>query len=75
MKEIKCKGCKPGDSGCSTCGGFKEVLILVTASDGTEYWTRPGVYTSYEGKEWTSFDGVRLRATKDGVVATKEPQL
>lgn len=58
--EIKCQACKPEDSGCSTCGGYKIVLEKVRASDGTEYWTRPGRWTNYEGKRWRSFDGVPL---------------
>lgn len=58
--EIKCQACKPEDVGCGLCGGYKVILIKVTAADGTEYWTRPGNYTKYAGKKLTSFDGVRL---------------
>lgn len=77
---IECKGCKDAPesddwtkSGCGTCGGQKVVLVRNTC-DGCRqnYWSRPGVYTTYVGKTWTSFDGVQLvQATRDRVVCAK----
>jgi hypothetical protein len=61
MKAIKCQGCKPEDSGCMTCGGYKVVLAKAMCPGcETDYWVRPGVHTTYVGKTFESFDGLPL---------------
>lgn len=62
MNKIKCQNCSPTkDEGCYKCGGYK-VILIKSKCDGCRkvYWTNPGVYTVYEGKEFVSFDGLKL---------------
>jgi hypothetical protein len=63
MNEIKCQACteESRKKGCYRCGGAGIVLreIKCDLCERT-YWTAPVAYTSYEGKQWTSFDGLVL---------------
>jgi hypothetical protein len=36
MTEIKCQRCKPEDTGCGTCGGYKVVLLKARCDCGRE---------------------------------------
>lgn len=54
---IACQACTPEQSGCYTCGGYKYLLAQHTCECGEKYWGRPGCYSMYEGKQWSSFDG------------------
>jgi hypothetical protein len=66
--QIPCQGCAPEATGCETCGGYKFVLCVGACDDcGRTYWTRPGVYTSWEGKRYRSLDGLALVCRADGV--------
>jgi hypothetical protein len=44
-----------------TCGGYKIVWEVGTCRGcGREYYTTPGCYTIYEGKRFTTVDGLQL---------------
>lgn len=60
MTEIPCQAKHREDGGCSTCGGYGVVLVQSKLPCcGKLYWHRPGGgFTVYEGKRWTSIDGV-----------------
>jgi len=61
MNKIPCQACKGKrkEKGCMTCGGYKVVLEKVECNTCRHpRWVRPGVYTRYEGKQWTSLDGI-----------------
>jgi len=60
--QIPCQACDPeAETGCSVCGGYKVVLARGMCSGcGTRYWHRPGVYTSFDGKRWRTFDGLEM---------------
>ena len=61
MTEIQCQRCEPTDTGCLTCGGYKIVLTEASCENcGQKYWTRPGVVTTWDGKEFYSFDGLKI---------------
>lgn len=60
LDSIPCQRCKPEDSGCFTCGGYKKVVVKVRDPEGRIYWVMPGVHTTWPGKVWYSFDGVRI---------------
>lgn len=63
MEKIACQRCigHNKEDGCSTCGGLKVVLSeRMCESCGHISWVRPGAYSSYEGKVWYSFDGVKI---------------
>jgi hypothetical protein len=61
LPAIVCRYCKQTDSGCPICGGFKVVFEWVSCMtcEGP-YLIRPGVHTVYEGKKFTSVDGVTV---------------
>lgn len=61
LSRIKCQA-DHGDfsKGCSTCGGFGTVFDQVKLDCGHKYWTRPGTYTMFEGKIFTSLDGLAI---------------
>ncbi len=63
---MKCQACRPEDTGCSACGGYKIVMQQVACSTcGSTRWERPGCYTTYEGKVYYSVDGVKVTCGKD----------
>lgn len=66
IQEIRCQACKPEDSGCLTCGGYKYILAEIEACLGCKRkgWVRPGVSSLYEGKEVWTFDGLKRTYTK-----------
>lgn len=58
--KIKCQACD-GTGPCGTCGGYGIVLQRVRCRRcGSPRWERPGCFTVYEGKTWTSVDGVTV---------------
>lgn len=64
---IKCQGgaCLKG---CSSCQGYGHVLHQSHCTGcQRSYWVRPGVYTAYDGKLVTSFDGLALVWRSDGL--------
>lgn len=49
------------ETGCGTCGGYGVVLVKKACKGcGRESWVRPGVFTSYEGKEYYTVDGLKM---------------
>ena len=65
MKEldiINCQGENCNENGCYSCGGYGHVLKKYSCICDKQYWS-PGSsgYTVYEGKRWTSFDGLKMR--------------
>lgn len=61
MKKIKCQAKHTKDGGCATCGGYKVVMAIRECPNcGHGAWVRPGAYTSYPGKVWTTIDGVQV---------------
>jgi hypothetical protein len=65
---IACQACKPEDSGCSNCGGFKVKLERNECpSCETTYWDFPrrGM-TVYDGKRYNAFDGLEIVWRLDG---------
>lgn len=74
MNEIVCQRCigVPDKDGCATCGGYRVVLSHVACPNCSQlYWTRPGHHTIYVGKEWVSYDGLKLINTKDGIMCAE----
>jgi hypothetical protein len=61
--QILCQACAafPASKGCATCGGLK-VLLRESCCPlcRRPHFIRPGVYTNYDGKRWTTFDGVEM---------------
>ena len=61
MNRIKCQGSDCKKNGCYSCGGYGYVLETAQCSNCLqEYWTRPGNYTIYDGKKFTSIDGLEI---------------
>ena len=73
MNEIACQAEHKKGQGCHTCGGYKVVLSQapVCVKCNRVGWVRPGVHTSYVGKEWTSFDGIRTTQGPNGSVCDR----
>lgn len=70
---IRCSACveKKPNEGCIKCGGYG-FLAYPQFCDGCgqKYWLRPGVFTCYDGKKITTFDGLELTYHFiDGVVS------
>jgi hypothetical protein len=60
MNPVKCQRKHKG-TGCFTCGGYGVVLaVRKCPTCGHEALARPGSYTTYDGKQWTTFDGVEV---------------
>ncbi len=59
---IKCRAPHAKTGGCVVCGGYKYLISKekVCTQCGLEGWVRPGNYTSYDGKKWNTFDGIRM---------------
>ena len=72
MNEIQCQAKHEEGKGCSTCGGY---LIVLQRSQCAickrPNWVRPGVYTSFEGKRWTTFDGMTMVCRAAGFRCTE----
>lgn len=67
MQVIKCHACKPEDSGCTNCGGFKVKLQRIECQCGHAYWDYPRRgETVYEGKRYRAFDGTTVTIHFDG---------
>jgi hypothetical protein len=62
---IKCKARHYKGKGCGFCGGYKTVFIKLKC-DTCRRWGlgKPGAYTSYEGKEFTTVDGMLFKYMK-----------
>ena len=83
MNKIKCqaKHSQPvredgSGGGCYTCGGYGflvEKRVTCTKCN-KEAWIRPGAYTAYVGKMFTSFDGIKFVYIKDMKVVCEECQ-
>lgn len=61
--KIQCQACvgHGDDAGCYRCGGYRYIAeVHACPSCGTRYWARPHAYTTYDGKKWTSFDGLEI---------------
>lgn len=65
-KSIKCQAEHKSGKGCYTCGGYKTIMVSMTCGCGRKYWVRPGAWTWYEGKEYTSVDGLKITCHTDG---------
>lgn len=67
IERIRCQA-DHGDfkKGCGTCGGHGTVFDQVRLDCGHKYWTRPGAYTVFEGKVFTSLDGLNIICLKNG---------
>lgn len=65
MNKIPCQQQNCEKDGCSSCYGYGVVLTQSQLGCGCLAWVRPGVFTIYEGKTWTTFDGVHV-TYKDG---------
>lgn len=62
LQDIACQSNHEG-TGCRTCGGYKFVLAIAECTFpgcSRQYLTRPGHWTIYAGKRFTSFDGLEL---------------
>jgi len=46
------------DENCHTCGGHRICLQKITCKCGRFGWNRLGVHTMYEGKTYSSVDGL-----------------
>lgn len=70
---IPCQAKHVDGAGCYTCRGYGNVLQQSTlVCCGKRYWYRPDSgYTVYEGKEWTSFDGVDVVWTLAGTACAE----
>jgi hypothetical protein len=58
MNKIKCQGISCKKSGCYVCGGYGVIASEHTLECGCVTWFRPGAYTMYDGKEFSSFSGL-----------------
>lgn len=60
-ERIECQACTPKSrekDGCGTCGGYGFLIHKGKCEHcGSEFWSRPGVFTSYVGKRYRSYDG------------------
>lgn len=67
IKRIKCQA-NHGDfiKGCSSCGGYGTIFEEVKLDCGHKYWSRPGAYSTYDGKIFTSLDGLKIICLKSG---------
>lgn len=72
MDIIMCQGYQCKKRGCSSCGGYGYVLKKNHCRCGQSYWSRPGVFTSYPGKEYSSYDGLKFKVQEDGKVRCKK---
>ena len=60
-KTLLCQMCDGKSSSCSSCGGYGYVAELIKCTMCKRAgWFRPGAYTTYEGKEYTSIDGLEM---------------
>lgn len=72
--QIKCQGTHKldpfGNFGCYTCGGAGAIAEWRKACSkcGKEAWFRSGVYTSFDGKEIRSLDGLELIHIASGLL-------
>ena len=66
MDKIQCQGKSCKENGCPSCGGYGYIIAKAKCNCGQEYWARPGQYTRWEGKEWYSFDGLKIICHLDG---------
>jgi hypothetical protein len=67
MNEIKCQSPLNFSGGCRHCGGYGVILEETTLACGHKAWFKPGAYTTFVGKEFTSFDGLQCIQLDDGV--------
>lgn len=74
MTQIKCRACEmhPKGKGCGTCGGYRFLLELIPVCSDCKVmgWVRPGVYSSYDGRMWKTFDGIDMVDYSDGRVCS-----
>lgn len=72
-KQIKCQYKADHGAGCSRCGGYVVVLMERPAcvKCRRKAWFRPGVHTTYDGKQYESWDGLALTVTAKGDVCMK----
>jgi len=65
--EIKCQAKeKHGKSGCRHCGGYGHIVHEAKCQNCQRpYWTKPGSFTTYDGKIFRSFDGLLIRVHFD----------
>lgn len=67
MKRMPCQACRRDESGCYTCGGYGYILEKSKCRlCKREAWFRPGAHTVYEGKHYSSFDGLEFVWHVDG---------
>lgn len=60
MNKIKCKAKHFINKGCMYCGGYKYVLIKKKCDCGRFGWMKPGPYSVYDGKHFTTIDGLEF---------------
>ena len=61
MKRIYCQSQTNCREGCPHCGGYGYLVEEIELSCcERDVWVRPGVFTSFDGKRWTTFDGVEM---------------
>lgn len=59
---IKCKACDEASKHCEICGGFRYVFSWTRCPTCKNVrLERPGVHSTYEGKQYRSIDGVLVR--------------
>lgn len=59
---IKCQGGKCKEAGCYTCGGYGYLYEYMKACATCEKraWFRPGNFTCFAGKQFTTMDGLAI---------------
>jgi hypothetical protein len=70
MQSIPCQATHLEGEGCYNCSGYKVVLHQRSCPGcHKQYWARPNSgCTVYDGKPWTSFDGLELVWRHGGVM-------
>lgn len=67
---IECLACTPESRkhrGCGTCGGYGYIYSQWTCPGcSVKAWLRPGAHTVFDGKTFTSMNGVTLVWRKGG---------